>query len=189
MPDRRDRNGGVTMRPLSGAIANNPGSCAEPRLRIIPAIVDETAKPFGANQGGWLVVAHLWPGILRDNLVRRCAVRGSTLEQGAAPLPCRRKRPPQLTIEIESALVPHPQVAEAVVVARPDELRREAVADFATLTNGQFKEALRDELKQHDRREIGTLAQSDDTCFTRAVSDKHKITNAKILPRQSLRYW
>ena len=70
------------------------------------------------------------------------------------------------TIEIESALVSHPNVAEAAAVGRPDELKGEAVAVFVTLKSGEPSEALRKELKQHVRKEIGALAQPDDIRFT-----------------------
>jgi acetyl-CoA synthetase len=55
------------------------------------------------------------------------------------------------TIEIESALVSHPDVAEAAAVGRPDDLKGEAVAVFVTLRSGEPNEALRDELKKHVR--------------------------------------
>ena len=70
------------------------------------------------------------------------------------------------TIEIESALVSHPLVAEAAAVGRPDEIKGEAVAVFVTLKSGEPTEALRKELKAHVRKEIGALAQPDDIRFT-----------------------
>ena len=72
------------------------------------------------------------------------------------------------TIEIESALVSHPLVAEAAAVGRPDDIKGEAVAVFVTLKDGEPSEALRKELKQHVRKEIGRLAQPDDVRFTGA---------------------
>jgi acetyl-CoA synthetase len=73
------------------------------------------------------------------------------------------------TIEIESALVSHPAVAEAAAVGRPDDLKGEAVAVFVTLKGVEPSEALRDELKKHVRKEIGALAQPDDVRFTGAL--------------------
>ena len=71
------------------------------------------------------------------------------------------------TIEIESALVSHPAVAEAAVVGRPHDLRGEAVAAFVTLADGCYpSEELRQELKHHVRQEIGALAMPDDIHFT-----------------------
>ena len=84
------------------------------------------------------------------------------------------------TIEIESALVSHPQVAEAAAVGRPDELKGEAVAVFVTLKSGEPNEALRKELKKHVRKEIGALAQPDDIRFTGALP---KTRSGKIMRR------
>jgi acetyl-CoA synthetase len=84
------------------------------------------------------------------------------------------------TIEIESALVSHPKVAEAAAVGRPDELKGEAVAVFVTLRTGEPSDALRDELRQHVRREIGALAQPDDIRFTGALP---KTRSGKIMRR------
>jgi acetyl-CoA synthetase len=84
------------------------------------------------------------------------------------------------TIEIESAVVSHPQVAEAAAVGRPDELKGEAVAVFVTLKNGKPTDELRDELKHHVRKEIGALAQPDDVRFTGALP---KTRSGKIMRR------
>ena len=84
------------------------------------------------------------------------------------------------TIEIESALVSHPLVAEAAAVGRPDEIKGEAVAVFVTLKSGEPSEALRKELKQHVRKEIGALAQPDDVRFTAALP---KTRSGKIMRR------
>jgi acetyl-CoA synthetase len=84
------------------------------------------------------------------------------------------------TIEIESALVSHPQVAEAAAVGRPDDLKGEAVAVFVTLKSGDPNEKLREELKRHVRKEIGALAQPDDVRFTNALP---KTRSGKIMRR------
>jgi acetyl-CoA synthetase len=84
------------------------------------------------------------------------------------------------TIEIESALVSHPNVAEAAAVGRPDDLKGEAVAVFVTLKSGEPNAALREELKKHVRKEIGALAQPDDIRFTGALP---KTRSGKIMRR------
>jgi acetyl-CoA synthetase len=84
------------------------------------------------------------------------------------------------TIEIESALVSHPAVAEAAAVGRPHELKGEAVAAFVTLKSGEPSEELREELKHHVRKEIGALAQPDDIRFTNALP---KTRSGKIMRR------
>jgi acetyl-CoA synthetase len=84
------------------------------------------------------------------------------------------------TIEIESALVSHPSVAEAAAVGRPDELKGEAVAVFVVLKNGDPNDALREDLKKHVRKEIGALAQPDDIRFTGLLP---KTRSGKIMRR------
>src|SRR5690606_29391695 len=84
------------------------------------------------------------------------------------------------TIEVESALVSHPNVAEAAAVGRPDDLKGQAVAVFVTLKNVEPSQALKDELKQHVRKEIGALAQPDDIRFTNALP---KTRSGKIMRR------
>jgi acetyl-CoA synthetase len=194
--------GGIMMSPLPGAIATKPGSCTKPLPGIIPAIVDEAGKPVGANQGGWLVVAHPWPGMLRgiwgddaryqevywskvpnhylagDNA--RCDDDGYYWIMGRIDDVLNVSGHRLSTIEIESALVSHPNVAEAAAVGRPDELKGEAVAVFVTLKSGEPTEALRNELKQHVRKEIGALAQPDDIRFTSLLP---KTRSGKIMRR------
>ncbi len=73
------------------------------------------------------------------------------------------------TMEIESALVAHPKVAEAAVVGRPDEMKGQAIAAFVTLEGGHApSEELRQELRQWVAKEIGALARPDDLTFTDA---------------------
>jgi acetyl-CoA synthetase len=194
--------GGIMMSPLPGATATKPGSCTKPLPGIIPAIVDESGKPVGANQGGWLVIAHPWPGMLRgiwgdderyeevywskvphhylagDNA--RCDDDGYYWIMGRIDDVLNVSGHRLSTIEIESALVSHPNVAEAAAVGRPDELKGEAVAVFVTLKSGEPTEALRNELKQHVRKEIGALAQPDDIRFTGALP---KTRSGKIMRR------
>ena len=85
------------------------------------------------------------------------------------------------TIEIESALVSHPAVAEAAAVGRPHDLKGEAVAVFVTLGGGfEPSEDLRQELKNHVRKEIGALAVPDDIRFTNSLP---KTRSGKIMRR------
>ncbi|HVO32740.1 MAG TPA: acetate--CoA ligase [Elusimicrobiota bacterium] len=85
------------------------------------------------------------------------------------------------TMEIESALVSHPSVAEAAVVGRPDDFKGTAIAAFVTLKSGQEKsDALRSELIQHVAREIGSIAKPDDIRFTDALP---KTRSGKIMRR------
>ena len=194
--------GGIMMSPLPGAIATKPGSCTKPLPGIIPAIIDENGKPVGKNQGGWLVMTHPWPGMLRgiwgdddrykevywskvpgkylagDNA--RCDDDGYYWIMGRIDDVLNVSGHRLSTIEIESALVSHPDVAEAAAVGRPDELKGEAVAVFVTLRSGEPNEALREQLKKHVRKEIGALAQPDDIRFTAALP---KTRSGKIMRR------
>jgi acetyl-CoA synthetase len=194
--------GGIMMSPLPGAIATKPGSCTKPLPGIVPEIVDERGGEVARNQGGWLTIAKPWPGMLRgiwgdderykevywskvpgkylagDNC--RCDDDGYYWIMGRIDDVLNVSGHRLSTIEIESALVSHPKVAEAAAVGRPDELKGEAVAVFVTLKNGEPSDALRKELQQHVRKEIGALAQPDDIRFTSALP---KTRSGKIMRR------
>lgn len=194
--------GGIMMSPLPGAIPTKPGSCTKPMPGILPAIVDEQGNPVEANQGGWLVITHPWPGMLRgiwgdderyveqywskvphnylagDNA--RCDDDGYYWIMGRIDDVLNVSGHRLSTIEIESALVSHPAVAEAAAVGKPHELKGEAVAVFVTLKEGEPSDKMRAELKQHVRKEIGALAQPDDVRFTSALP---KTRSGKIMRR------
>jgi len=194
--------GGIMMSPLPGAIATKPGSCTKPLPGIVPAIVDEHGQPVDAGHGGWLVITKPWPGMLRgiwgddarykeqywskvphaylagDNA--RCDKDGYYWIMGRIDDVLNVAGHRLSTIEIESALVSHPRVAEAAAVGRPDELKGEAVAVFVTLKDGVASESLRQELKLHVRKEIGALAQPDDVRFTQSLP---KTRSGKIMRR------
>ena len=84
-------------------------------------------------------------------------------------------------MEVESALVAHPKVAEAAVVGRPDEMKGQAIAAFVTLEGGQQpNESLKKELREWVAKEIGALARPDDIRFTDALP---KTRSGKIMRR------
>lgn len=194
--------GGIMMSPLPGAVPTKPGSCTKPLPGIIPAIVDEEGNPVEPGNGGWLVITHPWPGMLRgiygdderykdvywskvpgnylagDNA--RCDTDGYYWIMGRIDDVLNVSGHRLSTIEIESALVSHPSVAEAAAVGRPHELKGEAVAVFVSLCGVEPTEELRTELKQHVRKEIGALAQPDDIRFTAALP---KTRSGKIMRR------
>ncbi|HUY89111.1 MAG TPA: acetate--CoA ligase [Pirellulales bacterium] len=194
--------GGIMMSPLPGAIAAKPGSCTKPLPGIVPAIVNDRGRDVPAGAGGWLVIKHPWPGMLRgiwgddqrykdqywdktphcyltgDNA--RCDKDGYYWIMGRIDDVLNVSGHRLSTIEIESALVSHPAVAEAAAVGRPDELKGEAVAVFVTLKSGHADDKLRDELRRHVRKEIGALAQPDDVRFTNALP---KTRSGKIMRR------
>jgi acetyl-CoA synthetase len=85
------------------------------------------------------------------------------------------------TMEIESALVSHPAVAEAAVVGRPDDLKGQAISAFVTLEGGRTPtDPLKKELREHVAKEIGALARPDDIRFTEALP---KTRSGKIMRR------
>ena len=85
------------------------------------------------------------------------------------------------TAEVESALVSNPNVAEAAVVGRPDELKGQALVAFVTLKSGiKAQPELRDELRRHVAKEIGPVAKPDDIRFAEALP---KTRSGKIMRR------
>ncbi len=195
--------GGIMMSPLPGAIALKPGSCTKPLPGVLPEIVGEDKKPVPAGMGGWLVIAKPWPGMLRgiwgdqerfvaqywrdvpgkylcgDN-ARRDA-DGYYWIMGRIDDVLNVAGHRLSTIEVESALVSHPAVAEAAAVGRPHEIKGEALAVFVTLTGAFYpSESLRQELKDHVRKEIGALAAPDDIRFTNSLP---KTRSGKIMRR------
>ena len=85
------------------------------------------------------------------------------------------------TMEVESALVSHPSVAEAAVVGRPDDLKGQAISAFVTLESGtKASEGLKKELKEHVAKEIGAFARPDDIRFTDTLP---KTRSGKIMRR------
>ncbi len=194
--------GGIMMSPLPGAVPTKPGSCTKPLPGIIPGIVDPEGEEVGPNQGGWLVIKHPWPGMLRgiwgdderyaqvywskvpnsylagDNA--RCDDDGYYWIMGRIDDVLNVSGHRLSTIEIESALVSHADVAEAAAVGRPDDLKGEAVAVFVVLRDVEPSEELRKELRLHVRKEIGPLAQPDDIRFTHSLP---KTRSGKIMRR------
>jgi acetyl-CoA synthetase len=195
--------GGIMMSPFPGAIATKPGSCTKPMPGIVPSIVDQELKEVPVNHGGMLCLAQPWPGMLRgiwgddarfqeqywskvpgkyltgDNA--RCDDDGYYWIMGRIDDVINVSGHRLSTIEVESALVSHPLVAEAAAVGRPDELKGQAIAVFVSLASGaEANDALRTELKQHVRTEIGALAQPDDIRFTSSLP---KTRSGKIMRR------
>jgi acetyl-CoA synthetase len=194
--------GGIMMSPLPGAIPTKPGSCTKPLPGVVPAIVDSSGKSVPPGQGGWLVMTKPWPGMLRGiwgdqqrykeqywSKIPHNYLAGDNARMDADGCYWIMGRIDDVlnvaghrlsTIEIESALVSHPLVAEAAAVGRPDDIKGEAVAVFVTLKSGEPNDALRKELKQHVRKEIGALAQPDDVRFTSSLP---KTRSGKIMRR------
>jgi acetyl-CoA synthetase len=194
--------GGIMMSPLPGAIPLKPGSCTRPLPGIVPRIVDESHHDVPPNQGGMLCIEKPWPGMLRGiwaddaryvqqywKNVPHMYLAGDNSRRDDDGYYWIMGRIDDVinvsghrlsTIEVESALVSHPSVAEAAVVGRPDEIKGQAIAAFVTLKNHAPNDELRHELKMHVRHEIGALAQPDDIRFTSSLP---KTRSGKIMRR------
>ncbi|HBB74055.1 MAG TPA: acetate--CoA ligase [Planctomycetaceae bacterium] len=194
--------GGIMMSPLPGCTPTKPGSCTLPLPGVVPEIVDAEGRPVEQGQGGWLVMNAPWPGMLRgiwgnDERFREAYwsrvpgkyLAGDNARQDADGYYWIMGRIDDVlnvaghrlsTIEIESALVSHPSVAEAAAVGRPHEVKGEAVAVFVTLRGGEPNDALKDALRKHVRHQIGALAVPDDIHFAAALP---KTRSGKIMRR------
>ena len=194
--------GGIMMSPLPGATSTKPGSCTRPLPGVVPVIVDESLKPVSQNHGGMLCIAKPWPGMLRgiwgdderfeeqywstfpgnyltgDNA--RVDDDGYYWIMGRIDDVINVSGHRLSTIEVESALVSHPRVAECAAVGRPDELKGQAICVFVTVKDAQAGDELRKELKLHVRKEIGALAVPSDIRFTDGLP---KTRSGKIMRR------
>jgi acetyl-CoA synthetase len=195
--------GAIMIAPLPGATPTVPGSATRPLPGIVPEIVTKDGLPVGANQGGFLVITQPWPSMLRTlygdderykaqywSEVPGCYFTGDGArrdDQGNYWILGRVDDVLNVaghrlsTMEVESALVSHPSVAEAAVVGKPDELRGQAISAFVTLEGGlEPSEALRKALRDHVVKEIGALARPDDIHFTDSLP---KTRSGKIMRR------
>jgi acetyl-CoA synthetase len=169
---------------------------------VRPRIVDDKGHDVPPGRGGMLCIDHPWPGMLRgiwgdearykeqywtkvpgmyltgDNA--RCDSEGYYWIMGRIDDVINVAGHRLSTIEVESALVSHPAVAEAAVVGKPDEIRGQAISAFVTLRSGEPDEEMRKALRMHVRKEIGALAQPDDVHFTAALP---KTRSGKIMRR------
>jgi acetyl-CoA synthetase len=200
--------GGVMISPLPGATPTKPGSCTLPLPGIAADIVNHEGESQGVDQGGYLAVRRPWPGMMRTVHGDPERFRKSYWEEirpadGSwlyfAGDGARRDADGYFwvmgrvddvinvsghrlgTMEIESALVSHPAVAEAAVVGRPDDLKGEGIVAFVTLETGRSgDDALMAELRSHVGKEIGPIARPDLIKFTDALP---KTRSGKIMRR------
>jgi acetyl-CoA synthetase len=195
--------GAIMITPLPGATPTKPGSGTLPFFGVVPEIVDKDGKPAAPNAGGFLVIKRPWPSMLRtihgdpDRYVSqywtrfpgtyftgdgaRCDADGYYWIMGRVDDVINVAGHRLGTMEVESALVSHPKVAEAAVVGRPDELKGQALCAFVTVAAGVMpSEALRQELREHVVHEIGAIARPDDIRFADALP---KTRSGKIMRR------
>ena len=186
--------GGHMITPLPGATPLVPGSCTLPLPGIMATIVDETGNELPNGSGGLLVVKRPWPSMIRTiwndperfkkayfpeelggttYLAGDGAVRN--IDNGYFRITGRIDDVLNVsghrmgTMEIESALVAHPMVAEAAVVGRPDDLTGEAIVAFVVLKRsrptGDEGKAIAKELRDWVGKQIGPIAKPKDIRF------------------------
>ncbi len=200
--------GGIMITPLPGAIPTKPGSATQPFPGIIADIVDLEGNPVADNHGGYLAIRHPWPGMMRTiygdpDRFRRTYWEHIPPKDGQyvyfAGDGARRDQDGYFwvmgrvddvinvsghrlgTMEVESALVSHPAVAEAAVVSKPDEVKGEDIVAFVTLEGShQPSEELSKQLKQHVVQEIGAIARPSEIRFTDSLP---KTRSGKIIRR------
>jgi acetyl-CoA synthetase len=195
--------GSILIAPMPGATPLKPGSATFPLPGILIDVVDLNGKPVGADKEGFLIVQRPWPSMLRT--IWRDPQR--YVGQYWSRLPgvyftgdaARRDQEGYVTVlgrvddvmnvsghrlstmEIESALVRHPAVAEAAVVGRPDELTGQAICCFVTLKHGAWdRKQLGEELRAWVAHSIGGFARPAEVKFTDGLP---KTRSGKIMRR------
>jgi acetyl-CoA synthetase len=194
--------GGIMISPLPGVTTTKPGSATQPIPGVSAELVDAKGKPV-TEGGGFLTLTQPWPGMLRtlygdDARYRETywsrfpgryfAGDGAKLDEdgywwvlGRVDDVLNVAGHRIGTMEVESALVDHPFVAEAAVVGKTHELKGQALAAFVILKEGHPASAqLKDDLKDHVAKKIGAIAKPDDIFF---VADVPKTRSGKIMRR------
>ncbi|HEX5063632.1 MAG TPA: acetate--CoA ligase [Kofleriaceae bacterium] len=195
--------GAIMISPLPGATPTKPGSATRPLPGIAADVVLKDGTPCKANEGGFLVIKKPWPSMLRtifgdhDRFVKTyfgevqgCYFAGDGARKDADGYFWVMGRVDDVinvaghrlsTMEVESALVSHPKVAEAAVVGRPDDLKGQAIVAFVTpRQNFVADDALAKELREHVVGQIGALARPEEIRFAEALP---KTRSGKIMRR------
>lgn len=196
--------GGIMITTLPGVHNMKPGHAGKPFFGVQPEIVDTSGQPVGnPDEGGHLIIQRPWPSMLRtvwgdpDRFERQYFAQypgnyftgdgarrdadGYFLILGRVDDVLNVSGHRLGTMEVESALVSHPAVAEAAVVGRPDPIKGEGIVAFVTLKTGQTASAeLAKELKAHVVKAIGAIARPDEIRLTDALP---KTRSGKIMRR------
>jgi acetyl-CoA synthetase len=197
--------GAIMISPLPGVTTTKPGSATVPFPGIQAALLDGQAREL-ASGGGLLAITRPWPAMARtiwgddqryvDTYFTKWAGRpdlyfpGDGVKRDAEGYYWILGRVDDVlnvaghrigTMEVESALVDHPAVAEAAVVGKHHDLKGQAIAAFVTLRAGFHQSLeLRDELRDHVAEKIGAIARPDDILFS---ADLPKTRSGKIMRR------
>jgi len=195
--------GSILITPLPGATPTKPGSATQPLPGILAQVVNQDGEPTKPGETGYLVIERPWPSIMRtiygdDERYQReywsripgkyfagdaaqCDADGYFWILGRVDDVIKVSGHRLSTMEIESALVSHPAVAEAAVVARADDIRGEAIVAFCTLRNNfQASAELNHEVSEHVAKTIGTIARPAEVRFADMLP---KTRSGKIMRR------
>ncbi len=195
--------GAIMVSPIPGVTPTKPGSCTLPFFGVVPKVLDEQGREVPRGSGGKLFLKNPWPSMLRtlwgdDDRFKRqywselpgyyFAGDGARIDKdgylwvvGRIDDVLNVSGHRIGTAEVESAMVSHPAVAEAAVVGRPDELKGQALVVFVIVKSGvEPTKELREELRAHVAREIGSLARPDDVRFAAGLP---KTRSGKIMRR------
>ena len=194
--------GAIMISPLPGITATKPGSCTRPLPGVVTDIVNKEGVTLGANEGGLLVMKQPWPSMLRTlygdherfkqtyfSTIPGCYFAGDGARKDGDGYTWVMGRVDDVlnvaghrlsTMEVESALVAHPAVAEAAVVGFPHEIKGEGICCFVSLKGGSGSDSLEKDLIAHVRKHIGALATPDKIRFTPALP---KTRSGKIMRR------
>jgi acetyl-CoA synthetase len=199
--------GAILIAPLPGVTATKPGSCTQPLPGIDALIVDDQGDPVTrADAGGYLVIRKPWPSMLRtiwgdnarylstywEKFQNRYYVAGDSAHRDADGCFWIMGRIDDVlkvsghrlgTMEIESALVANPLVAEAAVVGKPDEIKGESVFAYVVLRGARptgDTGALVKELRNWVGEQLGPIAKPDNIRF---ADNLPKTRSGKIMRR------
>jgi acetyl-CoA synthetase len=195
--------GGILISPLPGVTTLKPGSATKPLPGITAGVVDERGNDVAPGGGGYVVLKKPWPGMLRgiwgdDERYQQTywskyghmyfAGDGARIDEdgyfwfmGRVDDVMNVAGHRISTTEVESALVDHPAVAEAAVVAKSDAQTGQAIAAFVTLRGGYEESTeLIGELREHVAKLIGRIAMPKSIAFT---PDLPKTRSGKIMRR------
>ena len=198
--------GSIMITPLPGVTPTKPGSATLPFFGVLPKIVDDHGNEVARNSGGKLAIMKPWPSMLRtlwgdDERYAKAYFSEFPGKPGIyfTGDGARQDKDGYFwivgriddvlnvsghrigTAEIESALVSHPAVAEAAAVGRPDELKGQSLVVFVTLkATHTASDELKEQLRAHVGKEIGSLAKPD---MVRFAAGLPKTRSGKIMRR------
>ena len=195
--------GAIMITPLPGATPTKPGTATLPFFGVVPDVVTKDGVSVGPEGGGLLVVRKPWPSMLRTiwgddarykkqywSDVKGCYFTGDGARRDKDGYVWIMGRVDDVinisghrlgTMEVESALVANPDVAEAACVGIPHEIKGECIAAFVTMKGANKKnDKLEKKLKEWVVKEIGAIARPDYMRFTDALP---KTRSGKIMRR------